>query len=544
MESYPSTTQQCKPTAILSYAKKIDLEKCTRIFFWVSIFALSYLLIAPLWVITYLPLGDLPDHAAQIRVITEFENYSDNYRLNWFTPYWVGYGITLLFTSIFSVVTSIKLVLSLALLATVAACGWVIKTRNGSPYWIWICFPLAYSYAFYWGFFSYIVATPIAIAFFAYCNGYGQRELSVKGFLLTAAFSLLLFFAHALAWALSVAIAICIVFIHNSCRETIKKSFAFIAILPLVFYWVSLSGPKTDSPSIEFGYYIDHIASKINAELSYIMLNFSERGADPGHFDRIKQFFAFAVGKAALWDFIVIALLISIWPKLIGAKVSFNWRRWMPALALFCAFMIIPHWIFNTAYIYQRFAVFLIPLLFFIYDMPAEPAKKSFLLAGRYALGLLLSVGLLLMNLSTFKSFQQNDEDFKEILAAMENDKKVMVLVISQDSAMRYSAAYNHYGSWYQAEKLGEMTPNFSHDPGAENVPVRYKFSLWKFPSTWNPGEFDWYKHSGNRYDYFLVKAKQSKQHLFHQAGNSINLIKQQGEWQLYGRSELALPLQ
>ena len=51
-----------------------------------------------------------------------------------------------------------------------------------------------------------------------------------------------------------------------------------------------------------------------------------------------------------------------------GAKLTRNWRRWLPILCAVGAFMIIPYWIFDTAYVNLRFAVFLFPLSLFLFE--------------------------------------------------------------------------------------------------------------------------------------------------------------------------------
>lgn len=510
-----------------------------NLLYWLSIIALGTLLITPLWVVTYLPLGDLPDHAGQIRAISEFEHYSDSYQLNWFTPYWMSYAVTLFFAQAFSVVTAIKIVLSLSLLSTVATCAWLIKNSGGCRYWVWLCFPIAFSYSLYWGFFSYVVATPVAFALFAYVAGSSDKSMSLKTFSITAFISLALFFSHALAWALAVCIATSILFINNSLKETLKKASAFVVILPIAAYWASLTNGKASSnASIEFGFILEHIWNGVSREVAYIYSDFEKRGLEVGHFERVKEAFAWSIGRASLWDFFALSVFLCIWPAIIGAKLSRNWRRWLPLLVSASAFMITPYSLFEAFYVYNRFAVFLIPMLLFIYEWPKIDRQMSVGRSGRYAMGFLVVFGLLSLNISIFKSFKQNDDDFKVILDLMEPDRRVMALMIDQDSKFRFSPPYMHFGMWYQAEKRGEMAPSFSHDPVAFNVPMRYKSEFWKFPSTWSPGEFDWHRHKGDRYDYFLVRANHPKQYIFRQARGQVRLIAKQGHWQLYGRTD------
>ena len=50
--------------------------------FYTSLIVLTYFLLAPIWKIYYLPLGDLADHAAQMHVILNYDQYQDDYYVN------------------------------------------------------------------------------------------------------------------------------------------------------------------------------------------------------------------------------------------------------------------------------------------------------------------------------------------------------------------------------------------------------------------------------------------------------------------------------
>ena len=57
------------------------------------------LALVPLWLVETLPLADLPQHAAQIAMLRDFESsphgYDEVFVLNWVTPYLLGYGLTI-----------------------------------------------------------------------------------------------------------------------------------------------------------------------------------------------------------------------------------------------------------------------------------------------------------------------------------------------------------------------------------------------------------------------------------------------------------------
>ena len=56
-----------------------------------------------------------------------------------------------------------KCVLSAALLGVPLAAWAVVRSTGGNPWWVFITFPVAYGYAFMWGFVSFVVAAPVAL---------------------------------------------------------------------------------------------------------------------------------------------------------------------------------------------------------------------------------------------------------------------------------------------------------------------------------------------------------------------------------------------
>ena len=57
--------------------------------------AIVVLSAAPLWIGSYLPMVDMPQHAAQIAALREIwrgnEMFTQLFEINWFTPYLLGY---------------------------------------------------------------------------------------------------------------------------------------------------------------------------------------------------------------------------------------------------------------------------------------------------------------------------------------------------------------------------------------------------------------------------------------------------------------------
>lgn len=508
-----------------------------RSFYWASMIGLSALVVMPMWVLGYLPLGDLPDHAGMIQAIIDFAPYKAEFSVNWFTPYLLGYAVTLLFAQFMPVAIAIKLALSVFVLATPLAVVYLVRVLGGNKYWAWAAFPIAHSFAFYWGFLSYVTATPLAILFCAFAVRYGTATLDRKWFALAAVFSAGLFMSHAMAWGFAISTATLILLQQNSFRAAMRKASAFVLILPLVAYWMA-SSSGANREVVEIGNYLEHYVGKAATEMQYVVSEFNNRTALGEHGQRARELFSFAIGQAPMWDFVAMGALILSWPLWIGARLSRDWRCWLPLANTVALFMLVPYWIFDTAYVYQRFAVFLIPMSMFIYRPTAENANGADQPTSRvtlvHATALAIVAIVVFSTTATFAKFKDDEAHFRGVLDYMQPGKRVMSVIFDGDSPFRYSPPYMHYANWYQAEKGGEVVPNFARDPHARNVPLRYNGRPVQMPSLWAPHEFNWYAHEGRLYDYFLIRARTDSSAYFPGA----RLVMQSGHWRLYERIE------
>lgn len=511
--------------------------------FYASLMVLTYFLLAPIWKIYYLPLGDLADHAAQMHVILNYDQYQDNYLINWFTPYLVGYLIALCFALVFPIPVALKLALSIALICIPLSCLYLLRNLKGNRYWVWLCFPIAYSFSFYWGFYSYIIATPIAIFVIAYAASYSQQELTKRRFATAAFLSALLFLSHAMAWAMAMAVIACIVWIGRPFKEACKRFLPFVIIIPLVVYWAANVGSGA-KPSPQMGHYSEHYLDSLSRELKNVKEQWQFRSEKGEHVQRLKELFAFAISRPPALDYVLISIFLALWPLFSGARLRRNPKYWLPVLSVVVAFLVVPYWIFDTAYVYLRFAVFLFPALFFlyVYQPSAGPLSvrddfsavlKKF---ASYAAAFIVVSFLMVTINAEFDGFKKNDEEFSRTLAEMERGKTVLTLIFDHDSSFKFTPPYLHFGSWYQSVKGGVELMSFSHDIGAQNVPVRYRHESWPIPDTWRSVDFNWIRHQGHRYDYFLVLSKSDRAPLLFRgsARKKVALQAQHGNWYLY----------
>jgi hypothetical protein len=504
--------------------------------------ALLLLLLMPLWVVTYLPFGDLPDHASQINTILNGDRITDKYQVNWFTPYLFTYGLTIVLSQIFGVVYAIKVILSVTVLAFPFVTYKIVKELDGDVRWALPSIVVGYSFVLFWGFYSFTVSSVIGMFFILTAIRYSRRPFSWTAYALFALFSLFLFFSHALAWAFVVSFSCLVVFCFNNLKETIKKASAFFIVVPIVALWAS-GTPGQSTVEVESGRHLEHLFNKFSSLVTYIVNDFNERTEQGIHTVRLGQFFSFAIGKNHYSDYVAMGAFLAFAPLLYGAKITRQWKRWLPSIFTFSAFMIVPYWLFDTAYINERFSLFCFLSLLFAYEKRAvSPGIDGFFNKQNLFVCLTAAVvfAVLYNHLQTLVGFKENERDFKKILSRMEENKRVMSLIYDNEPSLPFAPPFQHYGKWYAAVKPGQVNYSFSIDPSMWHfVPLRYKGEPRPILDPWNPNSFNWHHHKGEIYDYFLVRSLSRVDHVFADSGNSIVLIAQEGKWFLYGKSGL-----
>ena len=118
-------------------------DRWFSITFWVC----CALLAVPLWTVEYLPMTDLPQHAAQIAIWTRWSDpdfgYQQIYLQNWFTPYLFGYLFAFVLTPFMSVNAALTTVITVALIGIPLA---ILVRPSGKSVGIGVAFVLIVLY--------------------------------------------------------------------------------------------------------------------------------------------------------------------------------------------------------------------------------------------------------------------------------------------------------------------------------------------------------------------------------------------------------------
>jgi len=172
------------------------------------------------------------------------------------------------------------------------------------------------------------------------------------------------------------------------------------------------------------------------------------------------------------------------------------------AISGFATFMLFPTFGMGTAFLYDRFGLFL-PILWFVLWEKTPYDSPRFQWLGMFAVFIWAGVNML-----RFSAFNLETNGFEKLMAEMEPGKRALSLIATHGSSQFTAPVFLHFPSWYQAVNRGIVDFNF----GMSHVTiVRYKPE--KRPAfadtlAWNPGNFEWLKNRGDNYDYFIVRAR------------------------------------
>lgn len=465
--------------------------------------------VAPLWLGQYLPMVDLPGHAAILTAIREMldgnEAFTAEFTLKWYSPYLTGLALLYALSSILPITVAAKIVVSLSVVLTSILTGTLLREVGADARWKWLAIPASYSFALYWGFLSYVVALPVALWLLVVTVRF-DRAPSIRGGIGVAALTLLAFFSHIIAMGFACLCALSYIAAtrYSDLRGLLVRWLPYTSPLPLIVLWFVRTNEGNEG--IENAPYV---YGPIGARLSLLVGQFAG-------FDHVSAFS------------IVMALAVVALPALSGARISRIPARWLPFVVGLAAFFAFPSFAYRTGFIYERLAVFLVPLWLMMWD--AHEGRR-----GRVDwLAMMLVVVWVALNTGRFASFAHETRAFDAILERTEPGKRVAAFVVENGSRQFATPVYLHFVSWYQAKTGGIVDFNFGD---FQSIVLRPNMAAPHVGEAlaWAPWLFDWQIHGGSRYDYFVIKASADVGlPIFKDHVDSVELIARADSWWLY----------
>lgn len=473
--------------------------------------AIALLSAAPLWIGSYLPLVDMPQHAAQVAMLRELWNgnqtFTQLFEINWFTPYLLGYLLLAALSAVLPVTIAAKLVVSASIIALPLLTGRLLRAAGADERWKWLAIPCSFSYALYWGFLSFIVAAPLALVFLILTIRFADAP-TLRRALGIAAFSIFLFFCHiiVLGFVSLIALGYLAGRHYRNPGMLVLRALPYTAALPLIAAWFTVT-------------YRSEAAVQDNLVIYGLVR------------ERLEQLLLQPAGHDGFSSLLtpVITAAVLLLPLLAGCRFSRKPERWLPFVLGLLVFMVAPRYVFSTAYFYQRLGVFLVPLWLLAWDVPGVRQRR--LDWAAIAVVLLWSF----TNISRFAAFARETESYRAIIAELPPGRRVASMIYDHRSPYFALPVYMHFPAWYAATQHGIADFNFAD---FISQMVRYRKDAGPRMTDalgWYPTQFRWQENGGDSYDYFIVKSPfDISGPIFKEQRGDVELVARSGWWWLY----------
>jgi len=461
---------------------------------------------------------DLPQHAGQIALLRDMllgqSPWADQFRINLFTPYLLGYGLALPLSLVIPIATVLKILLSLAYLAFVFVCFKLRQHFDVDERLDWLAIPGFFGFAYHWGFFTFLLAAPIGLWFILMAERFSQRQSAGRAVTLTL-LGLVLLVSHGLVFLFALGVGGLTMLLRLKQVNSLTQAAAPFMLLTLAC----------------LAYFL--INRQINASLQTDLASVTSWN---GGLTRIPKALIYTLTadfsgrQVILWGIAMLTLLALPW--ILGLRP--RWRGnagLIPLAVLIAIFLLVPSNAAGTVFMYQRFGLYLLPAYSWMFsDSPKNEGKFLTL-----PMLIVLSWTILGAHSMTAWRFGQESAGVTRIIDNLSPGRRALMIIFDTDSPSAGSRVYTHYGAWYQAEKQGLVDFNFAWFPPQI---VRYRAN--RLPAVqpgfeWHPKRFDWVKHHGSDYRYFLVRsAKRLPEGLFNGADCAPELVEESGEWRVF----------
>ncbi len=485
--------------------------------FWTGSALCAAAALACLWIPKYLPMVDLAQHAAQVAILGHLRDaaygFAGHYRLNWFEPYWIGYGSAWLLSRFLPVLAALKVVLSAGVLLLPLSLRSLLARAGGEPGWSILGFPVAFGYAFYGGFFTYLVAVPVGLFFLARVYAFAAAPTARHGAAL-AALGVALFFCHFAVFAAVGLVAAAVIATSLPPRDWWRGALAGALPAALALAWAAHHPSSAGSPA-------SHLIWRPSllrlAALPITVLGFH------GQLPTAACFFA-----------------LMILPALGGLRFVRASPRLAPLATILALYVLVPEaWAaagggLGSGYVYQRLAIFVLPFVLLACSFGGTEAQRR--LAPWLATGAALAFSALC--LVQFVRFDREARSFDAVVDRLPGDASLLALGFDESSpAVPGLPVYEHFGAWAQAWKGGALGFSFAlaDFQAAQLDPLPSPEAIYRrLLVNAEPDLFDWDRDGG--FDWFLLRAPEDPGPRIFPTGRT-SLALHAGDWWLYRKT-------
>ncbi|MFW1857065.1 hypothetical protein [Acinetobacter defluvii] len=412
----------------------IEETKCGNFFFIFVVGLTTTIILSG----SYLPLIDLPQHAAQVATLDDLLKgqsiWSGLVELNFNTPYLIGYLSWLGLMQFSDIVVSSRILVALIFLLFIFSSILLKNTLHTSWLVPWIAIPSFFGFCYEWGFLTYLLAISIGIIFFVQ-NIKWSKKPNLKQCIMVIILGVLLFYSHILSYLFFCLLSFVFVFYNLESKKNILKILPiyFIFFCLIIFYL-----KQGDSLSAQYTYGVKVMYHSIGEKIMYLFI------------------YPWSMLNKSL---MYISLILLCIPLLMGYVFSKKIEKYIPLVVFIFIWFALPHFMSNTYFIYERYSI-----LFFIFYFSVFEKQHNFQYS-RYAsyIFLVLINYLMLEDYKNIFLAKKETSDFATIVEKLPDNQRVLGLMF-EPSSMSVSTpfTYVHFGSWYQAQKNGWSDFNFA----------------------------------------------------------------------------------
>ena len=464
------------------------------------------------WIAPYPPMVDLAQHAGQIALLKDMLSgtspWAALFQINYFTPYWGGYGTGVLLSHLLPIAAVVKTMLSLAVIGFVGF-GMLARRRFGAdPRLDWLLLPGLFGFATHFGLLTFFFTAPLVFLWILLLQW--RSPVSVLRALLIVFFGIAMFFMHGLLFVFCLALGgLTTLTAVRSLRGLVVglAPFAVLGALALAF---GLRPRELDAPLQTLMPFEWDITSR-----------------------RFTEFVSFIWSAATGWPQVVVTLLLCAVPWVMGLRPSWRPAAFAPLCVLLLLWFFTPQQAMNTAYLFQRFALFSLPFYAFIFARSA-PARGAWWQNAALVALILAALTQIALEARRHYLFAQETVDFAPVADAIPPAERVIAFVFDpQVPSSGDDPVLAHFALWYQAERGGLVDFNF-----ASFVPqiVRYRHDAPRARPDFDVDvdDFDWHKDHPEVYAYFIMRGPSDRiDHILDGATCRLVKVAESGTWTL-----------
>jgi len=436
--------------------------------------ALSAACVFPIFKVAYLPIQDLPQHLAAIRVLHDFHDpvfrFSELFELQLLrTQYLTVYLATDLLAYVLPLELAMRVVIALVLVAVPWSLRALLRAIGKDERLALLAFPLAYNAHFLLGFLNFIAAIALALYGLALAVQIREREQAAvstrKQAVLLGVVALTYFYSHVVPFAL-LGLGAFLVALERDLRAVVRRLLPLVpcGIAALLWLQTSAAGQATlaAAQGDAAGKRIEHTAAKqALAQLPMWMTDILTGDAD----DKL------LLAWCALMAFALACSLVPYARTELGATpLARALGRRLLLIAPLCALL---YFVAPTSYdwiwpIAQRF-----PLLAALFATLWIAPLKRWLSHAILIAAFVCSAASFHHAGSAFGMFSRLEVgDFDHALAAIPPGQRVAGLIYGRGSRYVAFSPFIHFVAYYQARKGGAVMFTFADFPQS---PFRFR---------------------------------------------------------------------